>query len=128
MTENSKYIVITFLLYLGSGILFGVFTTSFSFSEGYIIGIISALVCWGIFFFAEIFPMKNGNNGLHFCLLALFSVVYLIPAMIISYILVSKNMTSTEIDNYNPNPLNSSSMDVWDDNSGSQEHSSSNSD
>ncbi|MHA1519852.1 MAG: hypothetical protein ACTSRK_06670 [Promethearchaeota archaeon] len=93
MAENSTYIGITFLLYMGSGLILGLiltFADSIFYSANYVIfGLIFAFFGWILFFLFKILPILDGKDGMSFCFLFLFSIVFLIPAMIISCIVLT---------------------------------------
>ncbi|QEE17511.1 hypothetical protein DSAG12_03348 [Promethearchaeum syntrophicum] len=127
---NSRYIGITFLLYFGSGILFGVVGSAivgFPTDVFYVIGIISALFSWFIFFLAKILPTMSGKNGLNICLLCFCgSSIYLIPVLWISYFIIDGNVYDTS--HPSSHRFSSSSKDVWDNKPGSIRNSAANSD
>ena len=127
---NSKYIGISFLLYIGSPILYGALASALLdpvfFMIFMTIGMLVALFGWFLFFIGKILPMTNGKDGRDFCFLLFTSFIFLIPALIISYIIIDNNVYDTS--HKNPNRLISSSMDVWDNKPGSISNSTANSD
>ena len=122
MTDNSKYIGITFLLYIGSPILIAAFASVLIGPDGFLIfmtfGIPVALFSWFIFLLTKILPATNGKDGVSFCILLYTSFIFLIPAMILSYNIVSNNISDVRYSNHNR--MTSSSRDAWDNNPRSQ--------
>ncbi len=127
---NSKYIFMTFLLYIGSAILYGVVAALLIGPEGFTIfstiGLGIALFSWCLFFVTKILPTTMGKNGLPFCVLLFTSFVFLLPAAIISYIIIDNNVSDTS--HPNPHRFSSSSKKVWENKPSSISNSTANSD
>jgi len=130
MTNNTKYIIVTFLLYIGSPIFYAIFGAAILdpvvFGFFMTIGMGVALFSWCLFFVTKILPTTNGKDGLPFCVLFFTSFIFLLPAAIISFIIVSNNISDERYSDHNR--MYSSSMDVWNNNHRSQSIHSANSD